>query len=71
MAGDGTALVGDSSVTVANGYGATISSTSGFSAATVANDRGTIPLNRSDYWVAGAENVVVYMLYHEETQQGN
>ena len=58
--------VGASDVTAANKKGAKITATSPLSVATIANDRGTLPVNLADYYVAGASGDTVYCVYLEE-----
>lgn len=62
--------VGASTVTATNQQGAKITAGSNFSASAIANDRGTIPLDLSNYYVAGASGDTVWCLYLEEYQQG-
>lgn len=63
--------VGGSAVTLANGAGQKITAGSSYSAAAIPNDRGTIPVNIADYYVAGTSGDTLWCQYFEETQKGN
>lgn len=63
--------VGGSSVTGFNQRGRKITADSPYPVSCIPNDRGTIPVDLSNYYVAGANGDTIWVHYLEEYQQGN
>lgn len=61
--------VGNSGVTAANKQGVKITSDKEFSVASKSIDKQHIPLDLSDYYVAGTDGDVVWVAYLKETSQ--